>query len=154
MPLSIKKTALFAVLTGLMACQPDSQNNIPGQSGDDWPEYLGNAARSHYSTLDQINAQNVNQLRVAWTYRTGGADTSNNQTQIQCNPIVVNGVLYATSPRIDVFALDAGTGKEIWKFSAADFWGGKHSWAGTNRGVMHWQSDDGSDKRILFAAGT
>jgi quinoprotein glucose dehydrogenase len=154
MPLSIKKTALFAVLTGLMTCQSDSQNNTPGQSGDDWPEYLGNAARSHYSILNQINAQNVNQLRVAWTYRTGGADTSNNQTQIQCNPIVVNGVLYATSPRIDVFALDAGTGKEIWKFSAADFWGGKHSWAGTNRGVMHWQSDDGSDKRILFAAGT
>ncbi|MDJ1469509.1 outer membrane protein assembly factor BamB family protein [Xanthocytophaga flava] len=130
------------------------KDSLPGQSGNDWPEYLGNAARSHYSTLEQINLQNVNQLQVAWTYQSGGRDTTNNQTQIQCNPIIIDGILYATSPRIEVFALNAATGKEIWKFSAADFWGGKNASAGTNRGVTYWKSDSDDDQRILFTAGS
>jgi quinoprotein glucose dehydrogenase len=139
----------------LQSCSSDSNDSRnESQSGNDWPEYLGNAAKSHYSTLDQINTQNVAQLQVAWTYQTEGMDTVNNQTQIQCNPIIVNGILYATSPRLDVFALEASTGKELWKFSAADFWGGKNAWAGTNRGVTYWKSDTEDDERILFAAGS
>ncbi len=146
--------ALLAGIFLLYACSSESTSSSETQSGNDWGEYLGNAAKSHYSTLNQINAENVSQLQVAWMYQAGGADTATNLTQIQCNPIIVNGVLYATSPRLDVFALEGNTGKEIWKFSASDFWGGKYSWAGTNRGVTHWKSDAGDDQRILFSAGT
>ena len=150
MPHLTKTAALLALALLFNGCQPNQNAGSP--SGSDWREYLGDAAKSHYSTLNQINTGNAAQLQVAWTYQTGGADTANNQTQIQCNPIIVNGTLYATSPRIDVFALDAATGREKWKFSAADFWGGKNAWAGTNRGVTYWES--GGDQRILFAAGS
>ena len=61
------------------------------KSGDtDWVEYNGNGARSHYSPLTEINKTNINSLKVAWTYASGGADTTGNRTQIQCNPIIIN----------------------------------------------------------------
>ncbi|CAG5004197.1 Outer membrane protein assembly factor BamB [Dyadobacter sp. CECT 9275] len=111
----------------------------------DWPEYNGDGARSHYSTLDQINTQNVGKLKIAWTYASGGADTVGSRTQIQCNPIIINGILYGVSADIQAFALDAATGREIWKTEVTDN-------SGTlSRGVTHWE--DGDDKRIFFGAG-
>src|SRR5215475_7816908 len=79
----------------------------------DWPVYGGNTDHTHYSTLDQITPQNVSRLQVAWTYETHDEFKG---SEMQANPIVVNGVLYATSPKLRVFALDAATGKELWSF--------------------------------------
>lgn len=67
----------------------------------DWPVYLGDAGGTHYSALAQIDRGNVVRLAPAWTYRTGDA-TAN--SQIQCNPLVVDGVLYGTSPQLALFA--------------------------------------------------
>src|SRR5690606_13584091 len=103
---------------------------------------------SRYSSLDQINASNVSSLEIAWTYQTGDATE---RSQIQCQPIVKNGILYGTTPGLDVFALDAATGEEIWRFDPFDVLGGENSWAGTNRGVSYW--DNGIEQRILFGAG-
>ncbi|UHG90160.1 PQQ-binding-like beta-propeller repeat protein [Spirosoma oryzicola] len=111
----------------------------------DWAEYNGDGARSHYSALSQINTQNVNQLRIAWTYASGGADTLLNRTQMQCNPIVVGGVLYGVSAGTQAFALDAATGQERWKTSLDDNAGT------TSRGVTYWT--EGKEKRIFFGAG-
>lgn len=111
-----------------------------------WAEYNGDGARSHYSALDQITPGNVQQLKVAWTYASGGADTVGNRTQIQCNPIVINGVLYGVSPNTQVFALDAATGKERWRTALTDNGGT------TSRGVTFW-TDGRQDQRILFGAG-
>jgi quinoprotein glucose dehydrogenase len=108
----------------------------------DWPEYLGNAARDHYSPLDQINTGNVKNLKPAWEFHTH--DTSG---QIQCNPIIVDGIMYATTASVQVFALDAATGTEIWRFTNAK----EKAWYNTNRGVVYWA--DGDDKRILFSTG-
>lgn len=69
------KSFLFLLL-GLVACQKE-----PGQNTD-WSHYLGSPASDHFSALDQINAANVAQMQVAWTYRSGGADTLKNRTQI------------------------------------------------------------------------
>jgi quinoprotein glucose dehydrogenase len=74
----------------------------------DWPIYGGNSDNTHYSTLDQITPQNVSRLQVAWTYRTGDEFPG---SEMQANPIVIDGVLYATSPKMRVFALDAATGR-------------------------------------------
>jgi quinoprotein glucose dehydrogenase len=111
----------------------------------DWPEYNGDAARSHYSALTQINQQNVSQLKVAWTYASGGADTVFNRTQIQCNPIVVGGILYGVSANTQAFALDAATGKEIWKSNLTETEGT------TSRGVTYWT--DGKHKTVFLGAG-
>src|SRR5829696_5427691 len=64
-------------------------------SDADWPSYLGNEERSHYSTLAQINASNVHELVPAWTYRAGEIG-SNQRAEMQCNPLIVRGVIYAT----------------------------------------------------------
>ena len=113
-----------------------------------WAHYGGSEDASRYSSLNQITTENVAQLEVAWTYNTGDAGE---RSQIQCQPIVVNGLLYATTPKLNVFALDAATGAEVWRFDPFQILGGENSWAGTNRGVSYWE--DGDDKRILFGAG-
>jgi len=103
-----------------------------------WSEYLGGPDRNHYSTLSQINTGNVAKLEKAWEYKSGDSG------QVQCNPIIVNNVLYGATASNQVFALDAATGKEKWKYIQP---GEKTS--NTNRGVTYWQQ--GSDKRILYA---
>lgn len=115
----------------------------------DWPSYLGDNARSHFSPLKQITPRNVSQLQVAWTYNSGGARTDG-RSQIQCSPIIVDGVLYGTSPELVLFALDAATGKELWRFNPLAG-GGDHQALGVNRGVVYWA--DGNDRRILYSAG-
>jgi quinoprotein glucose dehydrogenase len=88
---------------------------------------------------------------VAWTYRTGDARPEG-RSQIQCNPIVVDGVLYATTARVETFALDAATGREVWRFDPHEA-GAKSlaEWLGVNRGVAYW--GEGEDRRILVATG-
>ncbi|WP_247233233.1 PQQ-binding-like beta-propeller repeat protein [Telluribacter sp. SYSU D00476] len=108
----------------------------------EWPEYLGGPERTHYSTLKQITPENVKGLKVAWEYHT--RDTSG---QMQCNPIMVDGVLFATTASVQVFALDAATGKELWRFADSR----DPQWYNTSRGVTYWA--EGDDKRILFTAG-
>jgi len=132
----------FAVLVFCMACQ-----SSPDTSGKfvNWDTYHGDATASHYSSLDQINKSNVNQLQLAWTYNTGDFDS---RSQIQCNPIIIDGRLYATTPHLKVMALDATSGKEIWKF---DPFNGETP-SGVNRGVVYWA--DGDDQRIIFTAGS
>ncbi len=77
----------------------------------DWPEYNGGPDRNHFSHLTQLNATNVARLQVAWEYASGGVDTLKNNTQIQCNPLIIGGVLYGVSAGSQAFALDAATGK-------------------------------------------
>jgi quinoprotein glucose dehydrogenase len=92
---------LAAATTATLAAQPD------------WPAYHGSAAQTHYSTLDQINTANVNRLREVWRYESGDEFKD---SEMQCNPLIINGVLYATSPKLRVFALDAASGRELWSF--------------------------------------
>jgi len=111
----------------------------------DWPEYYGDGSRSHYAALDQINRENIKSLEVAWVYQSGGADTTGNGTQMQCNPIIVDGVMYGVSADIQAFAIDAESGAQIWKTDLEDV-GGTSS-----RGVTYWT--DGKVGRIFFGAG-
>ena len=116
-----------------------------------WSVYLGDHTSSHYSTLDQINRTNVASLAVAWTYATGDADTTG-RTQIQCNPIIVDGVLFAVSPRIKVFALKAATGELLWSFDPFAA-GAVAEGPSILRGVSYWAGDRAHQSRILFTAG-
>lgn len=119
-------------------------------AGADWRVYGGTSASSRYSGLDGINTQNAGRLKLAWEYHTGDTD-ANNRGQIQCNPLIINGILYGVTPRSGVFAVDAATGKSRWKFDPFRVPGGENSGAGTSRGLAFWESGD--ERRILFAAG-
>ncbi|MSU64074.1 MAG: c-type cytochrome [Pedosphaera sp.] len=109
----------------------------------DWPAFYGDEGRSHYSTLKQITTRNIERLEAAWTYRSGDGST-NNFSQIQCNPVIVDGVLYGTTPQLKLIALDAASGREQWRFDP--FTGGRAT--GVNRGVVFWK--EGDDRRILI----
>ena len=119
------------------------------QRSFDWQRHGGDAAGNQYSSLTQINTKNVQKLKVAWTYRSGGK-RDDNRSQIQCNPIVVNGVLYGTSAQLEVFALQAATGRKLWAFDPFSGTSGRNSQS-VNRGVVYWEGSN--DERILFTAG-
>lgn len=138
----MKRHHLIPLLCLLVAsCQQPDVN---------WANYYGDPGRTHYSTLDQINTDNVAQLEVAWTYNSGDADTSN-RSQIQCNPLIIDGIMYGTSPKLKCFALDAATGKALWTFDP--FEGNYDMFGmGVNRGLAYWQHD--KEQRILYCAGS
>jgi quinoprotein glucose dehydrogenase len=120
------------------------------QNEDRWRVYSGGPDSIHYSSLTQINRSNVKQLQVAWTFDAADASPG---SEMECNPIVVNGVLYATTARANVIALDAASGSLRWRFDPADF---EHVRLIGNkirsRGVTYWSADDGKDQRIFSAA--
>lgn len=115
-------------------------------AGSDWGTYLGSKTADHYSELKQITPENVNQLAVAWTYHSGGSAT-NNRSQIQCNPLVINGILYGTSADLQLFAVNATSGAEIWRFDPASVHGVTKT--GVNRGLSWWS--DGYSERLFYA---
>src|SRR4051812_8742253 len=110
-----------------------------------WSVYLGDKGTSHYSTLKQLTPKNVRQLEVAWTYHSKDG-RSDNLSQIQCNPLVIDGVLYGTTPALKLIALDAATGEQRWQFDPAA--GGAPIAVGVNRGVVFWS--EANDRRILY----
>src|SRR5262245_45653039 len=79
----------------------------------DWPRVGNDPGGMRYSELTQINRDNVRNLKVAWVYRT--RDASEKST-IECTPIVIDGVMYLTTVRTRIVALDAVTGRERWQF--------------------------------------
>jgi quinoprotein glucose dehydrogenase len=108
----------------------------------DWRMFGGGPDNIHYSTLAQITRANVNQLQVAWQFDSGDAYAG---SEMQCNPIIVDGVMYATTPKLRVIALDAATGKLIWSFDPNE--GRKVTGKMRNRGVTYWS--DGQDSRLF-----
>ncbi len=145
----MKGKFFLSLIISLILFSCGEKERQKSNNNQDWAYYQGGLDRNQYSPLSQITPSNVKDLKVVWEYHTGDSVTDNH-TQIQCNPIIVNGVLYATSPRLDCFALDAATGKEIWKFRPSL---DKHFIfsMGVNRGVTYFSDD--SVKRIYYAAG-
>jgi len=113
-----------------------------GLADEDWPVYLGDSGRRHYSPLTEINRDNVSQLEVAWVHDSGeprGAGAT-----MYTSPLVVDGVLYALSPQLDAFALDAATGEEIWRTDLG-------LPGNAQRGLMWWER--GSERRLFYSHG-
>lgn len=110
----------------------------------DWGAYLGDKHSTQFSALDQVNRSNVHDLEVAWVHRTGGAGAN---TQIQTNPLVIEGVLYGITPDLDAFAVNAATGEHLWTFTPPK----PVPVQGKNRGVVFWR--DGNDQRLFYSAG-
>ncbi|MFN7933245.1 MAG: pyrroloquinoline quinone-dependent dehydrogenase [Bryobacteraceae bacterium] len=122
---------------------------LPGWAADssdaDWHQYGRDAAATRFSPLDQLKPANVAKLKPAWTHRTGDA-SQRPATTIECTPVAVDGVLYLTTARAQVRAINAITGEPLWNFNPLE---GSRRAAPVNRGVT-WFAD-GKDKRVFAA---
>jgi glucose dehydrogenase len=114
--------------------KPGTSEGADAAEGN-WPAYGGQPAQDHYSSLSQVNRENVNKLKVAWTFDTG------EKGSIEVTPVIVGGVLYAYTPSLKVVALEAATGKLLWTFDS-----GVHD-PDASRGVSYWNS--GKESRIF-----
>jgi len=130
----IGKAAVLAIaLTAAAAGAPQSKKS----PDHDWPIYGGTTENNRFSPLTQINRKNVTRLEVAWTFDTGEPGG------LQTSPIEVDGVLYGITPTQKVFALDAATGKQLWKFDSGI------KGAQPDRGLAYWSDSAKSDRRII-----
>ena len=109
----------------------------------EWRHYLGGQDSASYSSLTQISRSNVTELEVAWTYRAGP------NSRLRFNPIVVDDVMYMMGKDRAIVAIDAATGKELWKYEHDPLFQRDI----TDRGINYWESKDRSQRRLLFAAG-
>ena len=121
---------------GVVRAAAAPQGQQPGQTqNQDWAAYGGHSAQDHYSSLAQINRENVKNLKVAWTYDTGEVGS------METTPVIVGHVLYTYTPSLKVVALDAVTGKLLWTFDS----GAREPDA--SRGVSYWT--DGKESRLF-----
>ncbi|MFQ5536535.1 MAG: pyrroloquinoline quinone-dependent dehydrogenase [Gemmatimonadota bacterium] len=125
---------------------------------EDWPHYGRDLASSKYSPLDQIDPENVNQLRVAWTWESADYDLAGRFPDVSVNPnyqttpIKVGERLYVSTNMGQASALDPATGKELWRYDPFEA-GLRETPSGrANRGVAYWS--DGSRERIFLGSGT
>ncbi len=110
----------------------------------DWPMYNRDLGGTRFSPLRQINASNAGKLKQAWSYNLGKAN--GNEAGSEFTPIVVKGVLYLAAFHY-VTALEADTGKEIWRYELKEGTPSK-------RGVAYWPGDGSSPARLIFTTGT
>jgi len=128
----------------IISCQNESSSTY-----NNWDHYLGDDLSSQYSALDQINTSNVSRLAVAWTF-DGGEAHPENRSQIQCNPLVIDGVVYLTTATLKLVAVAGKTGKKIWSYDPYD---GSFSdfGMGVNRGLVWYE--DGDQNKLFYCAG-
>lgn len=149
MKMAIKKVSLFVAAASAVVCVPLAlgQTNTSVNAGD-WPVYHGNEFSQRYSPLEQINAQNVASLQVAWRFSTEHFGPTTDFTN-PSTPLEINGVLYADiGTTRNVVALDATTGQVLWLWRPQE--GKRFDTAprkGAGRGVAYWE---GADKTRIF----
>ena len=127
-------------IAGLAAEWNDRYDNYT-----DWAIYRGDKKANQYSELKQIDAGNVHALEVAWEYHHGDPEGPS----MYSNPIIVDGFMYFTTPRVNTVALDAATGEELWVFESSEYNNGDGVFRGRNRGVAYWEDANGQNQRIF-----
>ncbi len=142
----------LAALCLFISCK----KHLKGNDYSSWSTYAGTKDGNRYSSNSQITPKNVGQLKVAWTYSTADQDSAN-RSQNQCNPIMVDGILYGTSPKLKLFALNAATGEQKWIFDPATQDTSKKNdpmaYYKVCRGVVYWEDSTGGNKRIFYSVG-
>jgi quinoprotein glucose dehydrogenase len=143
-PPSVTGIALLALLgcgvASLPAGSAEPQHEAaaagPHPRHTTWSDFGGGPDQSRFVADSRIDRHNVARLEVAWFYPTG------DENVYQFNPLVVDGVMYVLAQGNSLVALDAATGEELWIHA--------HLNGISRRGVNHWRSPDGEDRRILF----
>jgi len=128
-----------------------------GAPNGEWPYYGGDQGQTKYSPLAQIDASNVNELEVAWTWESADAMLGDATTQqpgaFKATPIMVDGTLYVSTGMQQMAAVDPATGTTLWVHDPQAYALGRPTNSGwQHRGVSYWT--DGEDARIVILTGT
>ncbi len=143
--LTMRGAGGFVVLA-MAVCLPLALSGRKANTNDhDWA-VGGGRGSMHYSSLRQINTNNVGQLKLAWRFDSHDEFDGSEE---ECNPLVVNGVVYATTPRLRVVALDGKSGRMIWSFDSRP--GETVRTKQRNRGLTYWT--DGRQARLFVGIG-
>jgi quinoprotein glucose dehydrogenase len=154
----MKRIALGLVAAAAAAVAiPSLHGQAPGfptTKGGEWPYYTADVKGTRYSPLDQINAQNFNQLEVAWRFKTDNLGTRP-EYKLEGTPLMVKGVVYATGgTRRSVVALDGKSGELMWVYSLRE---GARAVAAprqlSGRGLSYWTDGKGDDRVIFVTTG-
>ena len=141
---SVARSLLVAAIgvlgAGLQIARAQSPNPA-GATKNDWPYYGHDAGGTRYSPLTQINRENVKNLKVAWVFHTGDISDGSGRPKrsgLETTPILVDGILYLTTPFNRVFAVNPETGKQLWVFDPMIELAGDYGDGLINRGVATW----------------
>ena len=129
-------------ISGAVVANVTTEDLVARPVGANWTSYNGDYTGRRYSSLHEINSNNVAQLRASWFFHPG------NSERLEVTPVVVNGMMYVTSAN-DVFALDARTGRVVWHYQRPistgllDDAASHHSrGVGVWRNLVYTQTDD------------
>jgi quinoprotein glucose dehydrogenase len=145
------KSALLVLIAPIVAVMIAASALVSGQTGvtnGEWPHWGADLGSSKYSALDQINRDNVKNLRVAWRWKSEnhGPRPQNN---MEATPLMVGGVLYTTAGfRPNVVAIDAASGETLWMYRLDEGQRGDRAPRSVSRGVEYWT--DGKQARIIL----
>jgi quinoprotein glucose dehydrogenase len=152
--------AVFVVLrVSVVTCSATFPSTGLAQSGAGWSHYGGDAGGTRYSAASQIDRSNVSRLQVAWSYRTGALEVKTDlirKAAFEATPILVDGLLYLSTPYNHVIALDPETGRRIWEYDPGVDLSRDYSEV-TSRGVSAWvdsQARAGRPCRLRIFLGT
>ena len=145
----LSQLTLTCVTVALLGAAGTAAAQAQGTTNGEWPTYGGNLSHNRYSPLDQITAENFNELELAWRFSTDsfGPEPESN---LESTPLMVNGVLYTTAgTRRAAVALDAATGELLWMHRLNEGERGEEAPRKlSGRGLTYW--DDGGAGVILY----
>jgi quinoprotein glucose dehydrogenase len=146
-------TVLLTALTVVIAALVPRAQDAP-RASQGWPVYAGDQAATHYSPLTDINRSNAARLAVAWTWKPGEGPLPEYGTvpgNFQNTPLMIDNVLYVSTPYNRVVALDARTGRELWRFDPEPYKDGQppNGTGFVHRGVAAWRDDAGNLRIFL-----
>ncbi|MBA4150243.1 MAG: PQQ-binding-like beta-propeller repeat protein [Verrucomicrobia bacterium] len=143
------KLPLYKTIPAATAEELTAANGFPRKETlRDWHRSHGNSYGMRYSGVDQVTPANVKQLEVAWTYRSGDGPDN-----VQCNPIVVDGTMFAPTAGRSIVAINAETGVELWRFKPELPKRLRLQDTPARRGLLAWPGNEKHTARILFSSG-
>ena len=137
----MKTRAVRCLVAVLVSIVIGPSARAAGQNHTAWSDYAGGPDSSQYSALREIDRGNVSKLQVAWVFPTG------DDNRYFFNPVQAHGLVYVLAENDSIVALDAQTGKRVWVHPADP-----HTEIITDRGINYWESEDGSERQLLFAS--
>jgi quinoprotein glucose dehydrogenase len=133
--------ATVVLCAGMPNASAQSSANPAGATQNDWAYYGHDAGGTRYSPLAQINRANVDKLKIAWTFHTGDISDGSGRPKrsgLETTPLLVDGMLYFTTPFNRVFAVNPETGKQLWVYDPMIDLAGSYGDGLINRGVATW----------------